>query len=85
MRRAAVHDDLGARESLVADADRQVRRLGDHGFVGAPPRRKRVGAEAGILLVGDCGDDHATRAAPIASRASSTAACSMAARPPFMS
>jgi hypothetical protein len=62
VRGAPVHDDLGARESLVSDAEIQIRRLGDDGLVRAPLARDGLGADARVLFVGDGGHDDPTAA-----------------------
>ena len=49
--------NLDPLESLVRDGDMQVRRLGHDAGVGAPLGHERFGADAGVLLVDDAGDD----------------------------
>ena len=59
MRGASEHFDLHPRESLVANGDRKVGRLGDDSTVGGPLRGQRFGANARMLLVDDGRDDEA--------------------------
>ena len=57
VRRLPFDGDVDPRESLVADGDREVGRLGHDRRVGAPRLDERVGADARMLLVDDAGDD----------------------------
>jgi len=49
----------------VRDADPEIGRLRNHGFIGLPPGGNGLGAEARVLLVGHAGNDDAARAAAI--------------------
>jgi short-subunit dehydrogenase len=64
MRRDTTRLDLDPRETLVADADLQVRRLGDDRGVCGPRRHERVGADARVFFVDDRRDDEASPAEP---------------------
>jgi hypothetical protein len=44
----------------VRDRDIEIGRFGHNGRVGTPPGHERIGAEAGVLLIHDRGDDEAT-------------------------
>src|SRR5688500_16074482 len=59
VRGAAARLNLEPGESLVADADLQIRWFGHDGRIRRPLLDEGIGADARILLVDHGGDDHA--------------------------
>ena len=72
-------------KALVSNRDRQVGRLGHDRAVCAPVFHERLGADAGMLLVHDRGDDEPARRRFRRVRPPRATASIIAATPPFMS
>ncbi len=64
MRRASFGFDLDPLEALVCHGDVEVRGLRDHTRIRTPFGHERVGADAGVLLVDNTGDNQPAAVEP---------------------